>query len=249
MLPLNVRSVGGRAVSEPWQEAPRQKWFTQLFWLAQGKLEFRQEGGWILAKEGEISIYRPGDTHAIRAWKGTRYFWITFDHQDAPHWLDGFGMTQSPSAAGPCPERLFRRIAKELANGTQESERKAAHLAHLLLLSASAHTPKPENSSLAAHAREVLNQRFTDPVFGVSEMVETLGVHRSTVFRAFRSHYGLTPSRYLQNLRRQRALALLQGTSLPMSEVARKSGFHDPNYFSRSIREALGMSPREIRSS
>jgi len=247
-LPLNVRSAGGYEVPAGWQEPPRKKWFTQLFWIASGILEFRTNRGWTPAKANDLFIYHPGEIHEIRVPEAASYFWLTFDHVDSARWMDGFGFSESPFTGGPCPGKLFQRIRRALRNGTPEGERQAAGLAHALLLAASSQVAKPESSPLVERARRWLDENYADPRFGVHEVATGLSVHRSTLFRLFRAHYGLTPSLYLQNLRRQKALSLLQGTRLPINEVAWKSGFSDPNYFSRTIKEATGLSPREFRA-
>jgi len=41
---------------------------------------------------------------------------------------------------------------------------------------------------------------------------------------------------------------LLQDASLHIAEVAYRSGFNDPNYFSRSFNTKYGCSPRDYRN-
>lgn len=248
-LPLGVRSVGWNGTPRGWEEAPRQKWFVQLFWALEGRGELHSEEGWTPLEPGGVYIYRPGDTHHLRAvsdwW---RYYWLTFDHADSARWLAGFGLAGRVHEAGACPRSVFEEIAQALREGAAEGERKAAHLAHALLMAASARTGPVEPGSLSAKAKTLMERRFTDPKVGVDMLAAQLRVHRTTLFRQFVASYGQKPSAYLHNLRVQRGLTLLRESASPIHEVARASGFADANYFSRAIREATGLSPSEFRA-
>ena len=57
----------------------------------------------------------------------------------------------------------------------------------------------------------------------------------------------LPPGEYLTKIRLHHALSLLSCTTLPVSEVAFRTGFARPNYFSRVFREAIGKTPLEYR--
>ncbi len=62
----------------------------------------------------------------------------------------------------------------------------------------------------------------------------------STLRRCFREYLGVAPAEYLWECRINRARRLLAETRLPVTEVARRSGFADPFYFSRRFRQRTG---------
>ena len=70
---------------------------------------------------------------------------------------------------------------------------------------------------------------------------------RSNLMRVFRKATGRSPIEYLVRLRIQKAMELLRGTRLPVTEVAMEVGFRDSNYFARQFRRATGQSPRAFR--
>jgi len=51
----------------------------------------------------------------------------------------------------------------------------------------------------------------------------------------------------LSGMRIKEAKQLLTETSKPIKEIAQLVGYHNPNYFSRTFREAAGVSPKEFR--
>ena len=66
--------------------------------------------------------------------------------------------------------------------------------------------------------------------------------------RLFRAAYNLTPSRYLQALRLEKARVLLRTTQLAVSEVSLATGFGHPNAFIRAFGKAHGCSPGQFRA-
>ena len=67
--------------------------------------------------------------------------------------------------------------------------------------------------------------------------------------KTFRRLLGISPIDCLLDYRLRRAAALLSETSLPIGEIAAKTGFNDPNYFSRLFTARQGRSARSWRIS
>ena len=63
--------------------------------------------------------------------------------------------------------------------------------------------------------------------------------------RVFRRDTGVTPHKYLTNLRLQSAAAMLQSDYRSITEVALLCGFRNPLYFSRLFKKKYGVSPKE----
>ena len=63
----------------------------------------------------------------------------------------------------------------------------------------------------------------------------------------FTEAVGVTPARYLWQLRTEKGLALLAETGLTIAEIAFKCGFKNPFHFSRRVKQHQGVSPREVR--
>ena len=53
--------------------------------------------------------------------------------------------------------------------------------------------------------------------------------------------------RHLINIRIKNAKQLLVDTSLPLSEIAEKTGFENGYYFSTAFKKEVGLSPSEYR--
>ena len=81
----------------------------------------------------------------------------------------------------------------------------------------------------------------------LDDLLKIAHMSRSNLMRVFRQATGQPPIGYLVRLRIQRAMELLRGTDLSVTEVALEVGFNDSNYFTRSFRKATSQSPRQYR--
>lgn len=65
--------------------------------------------------------------------------------------------------------------------------------------------------------------------------------------RAFRREVGVTPAAYVETVRVERAVELLQTTTAGSEQIAAACGFGTPETFRRAFRRRLGVSPGEYR--
>jgi AraC-like DNA-binding protein len=66
--------------------------------------------------------------------------------------------------------------------------------------------------------------------------------------RQFKRSTGITPHRYILQVRMERAKALLSGSDLPLAEVAARVGFADQSHFTSTFRKTTSMTPRSYRN-
>lgn len=92
----------------------------------------------------------------------------------------------------------------------------------------------------------ILSREHAHPL-GIAEIATELGLSQSTLRLRFRRAAGIPLGRHIQNYRINRAMDLLQGTDLPIGQVASEAGFGSPAAFSRTFREKTGMNPLAFR--
>ena len=66
--------------------------------------------------------------------------------------------------------------------------------------------------------------------------------------RKFKERKGITPVKYLNMLKLERAKSLLENTELTFSEIMNETGFYDAAYFSKVIKSNTGLSPKAFRA-
>lgn len=89
-------------------------------------------------------------------------------------------------------------------------------------------------------------QMYLNPELKVSDISETLGVHRNAVSACINSHQGCSFSQFVNDYRLQHAKRLLlEASELKVSAVAMESGFANERTFFRVFKTATGMTPKE----
>jgi AraC family transcriptional regulator len=81
----------------------------------------------------------------------------------------------------------------------------------------------------------------------IAEVARRCRVHPTHLSRAFRKHFGCTPSEYVRQQRVAQARLLLLSVSTPLAEIAAECGFADQAHLTREFRRVVGTSPGRFR--
>ena len=232
------------------EESGWQKPMVHLFWGVKGRGRFETMYGTFDFREGDFFYLLPFDSWVSESCSSSWiYRWLTFDGESARTFMESYRIPHHPIAAGRCPERLFDEFEQGLHVRTVFAWRKmVALVCDILAHAVECREPEPQAEKIAEIAMERCRLYHSDPAFNVNALAEQLQLSRVTLFRIFRVALGVTPPEYIAELRRGHALELIRGTSLPMREVAARSGFADRTYFFRVIRKRFNASPRELRT-
>lgn len=88
---------------------------------------------------------------------------------------------------------------------------------------------------------EFIDEHYAERL-SLSELCRVAGMSKSTLLRSFAKVRGITPYRYLQSVRINRARELLEQGSQP-ADAAMLTGFADQSHFSNAFHTFLGLSP------
>lgn len=83
----------------------------------------------------------------------------------------------------------------------------------------------------------------------VEQVIRQLDISRSTAERVIKKYVGRTPKAEMIRIRVEHSKCLLKQTSLPLSVIAKQSGFCSTSYFIASFSKQVGMSPARFRQS
>jgi AraC-like DNA-binding protein len=100
--------------------------------------------------------------------------------------------------------------------------------------------------------RRVIDYLADNPALpvNVDRMAGVAGLSRAHFSRRFASETGVPPAEYaLDGKMRQAARLLASAPDMPVKTVAARTGFSDPNYFSKVFRRIHGLSPGDFRAS
>lgn len=86
-----------------------------------------------------------------------------------------------------------------------------------------------------------------DRSVSLDEICRAAGLSKSTLLRAFVKARGVTPYAYLENIRIDRARALLERGATPI-DAALQTGFSDQIHFTNCFRRFIGLTPAAYRA-
>lgn len=105
--------------------------------------------------------------------------------------------------------------------------------------------PRAAGAAGAARAREVLQERLTDPP-SLEQLAAQLGTSPFALLRAFKRAYGMPPHAWLTDERVRRARRLLDRGTSP-AEAAVAVGFTDQPHLNRHFTRIVGVPPGAYR--
>ena len=82
----------------------------------------------------------------------------------------------------------------------------------------------------------------------IDDVARALYMGRSRFNKKIKQLFGLTPLNFIKTMRIQRAHQLLLCGEYNVSEVAFRTGFNDPKYFTRCFKRYYGTTPRDLQS-
>ncbi len=92
----------------------------------------------------------------------------------------------------------------------------------------------------------IIEENISDEQFGVSELAYSIGMSRSNLLRKIKKLTGLSASRFISQVRLEKAMEMLRKEDYTVSEVTFKVGFNSTSYFIKCFREHYGYPPGEV---
>ncbi len=250
-LPVYPRSSGYVfRYGQEYEKVPAgTKNFVQLFWGVEGEAEFEIDGAVHILKPGHVVYRLPMQEHLIQTrgklWK---YYWVTFDGKNAENFMLAYDYPHDCFYAGECPYLNFRNFRNLMLQRTPFAWRQMfAEIVTILAKAGGCQNNDTFEDRITNRIIELCNNRFSDPSLNVNRIAFELDISRTTLLNIFKNIMKETISEYLTKVRLQHALVLLKDPLAHLTEISRKCGFNDVNYFCRFIKKNTGKRPTELR--
>lgn len=94
---------------------------------------------------------------------------------------------------------------------------------------------------------EQIEAVYADPEYNVEKLSETLGLSRGHLHQKIKELTGTAPVEFLRTYRLNKATQLLRQNAYTVSEVAYRTGFSSPAYFSKCFKAVYGVTPTEYQ--
>lgn len=105
----------------------------------------------------------------------------------------------------------------------------------------------PSENSTVFLIRDYIEKHFGDNNLSIKEISEHVHLSCSYICTMFKTETGQTLNQYITEYRIEKAKLLLADPRNKITEISSRVGYTDGNYFSKSFKKAVGLSPSEYR--
>ncbi|WP_415341152.1 AraC family transcriptional regulator [Clostridium perfringens] len=231
-----------------------------IHYVTKGYGTFKFNGKVYNLKQGDIFILLKGMQVEYVAsiddpWE---YYWIGFSGSNANEYLNRTSITNSCVANceenSKIPQIILNmcEISKTY-NPSRSDDILLLKELYSLLYALIEEFPKPfeyKDKELHTYIQDALNFINSNYMHSITvqEIADYVNLSRSYLYKMFIKNLGISPQRYLINLRMYKATLLLKSTKLPIGEVANSVGYSDSLLFSKTFSKHFSMSPLNYRN-
>lgn len=94
-----------------------------------------------------------------------------------------------------------------------------------------------------------LNENFSDPILSLKKIQENLSLNSFQVNEILSDEFKMNYKKYVNYLRVEKSMDLLQNTDIPINAIAEKVGYCYSNSYSRVFKQFRSITPQEYRTS
>ena len=258
-LPLQtLRGIGMHHITSHdyhWDNRVRKNSYVLLQYTISGKGSFQTPDHTYPQQTGDLFLVQvPGDSQYSLP-DDSEYWdvlYLEFSSECLPllyHIHLSCGPAFHLEASSTLPEQMKQLYADANSNQLASvfDNSKAAY-AFLLDLADYALENPALSSPRVTLAKNYLDSNYYNTDLNLDEVAAAVGLSKYHLCREFNHLYGISPGKYLANLRLQKSCALLlQSHQHTIAEIASMVGFSNDNYFCKVFRKAFGTTPTQYR--
>ena len=223
-----------------------------LLYVTEGKLNVKLDGNVTTMVAGDFVIFPPN----YKYWyehegKDTiSYFYVHFTGSHIKDYLERLGMSVNPTVRRA---RLGEEFSLALTSFFIECESTAlfkdmstsVEFSRILLLLAKANRFGDTHHAIAK-SLAYISENYTESI-DVPVLAAMDGLSVSRYNYLFREAMGISPIKYVTNLRMRQARILLESTDIAVKQIAKTVGYDDNHFFSKIFKAYVGVSPAAYR--
>lgn len=212
--------------------------------ILSGEMKFISKKEELIASCGDIIIQKKGDNYRLEA-NGTEVEYIVMSYSSEPEdvffdmgrvyhsnhimrYADAFSrVADTYFYLGVSYKPMIRALAQEI-------------ICNIIRDKESDIVSDVKNPAIAA---KYYIEEYSGNFLSSSDIAKAAGCSESHLRQLFRKTYGMSPNKYLNLIRIERAKKMLSSNLFTIGEIATLCGFKNVYYFSRVFKEVTGTTP------
>ena len=223
-----------------------------LIYVIQGTLTSHTPSGSIIIEGGNVLIIPPKTPYEFDCSGEVIYFLtVHFTGSEVLSKLNEYGIPLFPSINALSAKNHLQLRFKKLFEGFARNDRfrdndLSCLLERILIETARSIESTTKGTILLNKSINYINEYFNKKI-PITDLASMENMCMTTYNKHFKSIMGISPTKYIIDLRMNSAKELLEFTDLPITEVAITCGYDDLNFFSKTFKSVIGTTPSAYR--
>ena len=222
--------------------------------LISNEIIYRPNGYSTVSFDGKRLETTPNSVHILPFKNGGKY---TVEYDQPDYFIDIFFLTDRPVFKEPIVLNkiksnrlnfLFNKAFSCFVKRDAGYKFECISLLYKIFAEISKKNYIPESKFIKIKpAVDYIEENFLNKNISCEYLAKLCSISYSYLQRLFNERYGISPKRYIIQLKINYACDLLKVGEYSVSETAEMSGFDDLYFFSRQFKEYMGMSPQKYK--
>lgn len=256
-IPFKLLYITRSAYDKGWHSITHTHHFTELFYIVSGKGSFVLPSHEIPVQKNDLVVINPNVEHTERS-----------NHQDSLKYIAlgiegiSFSLTKEDNPYGLFTYKddeddilhQLNNLLTEVKDKKLDYERVCRNIIEILItkllrmkeVKLEKSTAEKINHSIAL-AQYYMTQNFQDPIT-LDILAKVSNINKYYLAHLFKEEVGMTPIRYLNEVRVKEAKVLLETTDLTIGEIANIAGFSSQSFFTQAFKRETDLTPSQFRT-
>jgi AraC-like DNA-binding protein len=143
-------------------------------------------------------------------------------------------------------ERLSNIVKEQIVITTEVKELFESENLNTILSEKITHTLSNTDENFLNILMDYIDSNWSDTTLKIDDLCKITGCSKSMLYRRINAIMGISPNVFIKEYRLNEALKMLINQDSNVSEIAFRSGFNTPAYFSKRFKENYGILPSEF---
>ncbi len=259
LLPIYVVRIG---ITRNQYKISREDGFNsyQILYCVSGSGIFKVGGKSYKISSGDAFFFRPGVPHEYipveKPWKTT---WITYSGSSAEGIADYLGLGDTAVFSIPNLtefDLLTKSLSDVFISDKADKEIRSSCILYKMLIKVGGYIDNlPQNGGMTQNEKfqkispviDLMKRKYNEDI-SLETMADEIGVTANHLCRLFNQVYGVTPLKYLTQLRLNEAKNFLSSSDdMKIKDIAAATGFNGVSYFCTVFKKYEGVTPEVYR--
>lgn len=224
-----------------------------LMYICSGRLDFFDREHKLAASKGDIIFFLPNTEYKYTYSGGEElsYFWVHFTGSEANERFKEFELECFPKIYKTLSSNYINRRFQCIFDAyekrdTYRDRDLSVMMEHLLVAVARGiDRDKAEMATLSESIGYIVSNYSSE--ISIPELAKMEHLSTSRYNYLFKLITGVSPKKYILQLRMSLAAELIRSTDLPIKQVGIMCGYADAYFFSKTFKSFFGVSPRDYK--